>query len=107
MHVHHSPDVPCCIPRRSLVASALFHLLLPARSIRYMLEHGSYELVSVRVFEEEGDCIVCLEMRADKLMRRLISGELTIYSVVRTSPEPLQYRQIVLLVSAAKPPDTL
>jgi hypothetical protein len=23
-------------------------------------------------------------------MRRLISGELTIYSVVRTSPEPLQ-----------------
>jgi hypothetical protein len=43
----------------------------------------------VTVFEEEGDCIVCLEMRADELMRRLISGELTNYSVVRTSPEPL------------------
>jgi hypothetical protein len=39
--------------------------------------------------EEEGNCIVCLEMRADELMRRLISGELTNYSVVRTSPEPL------------------
>jgi hypothetical protein len=46
-------------------------------------------LASVTVFEEEGDCIVCLEMRADELMRRLISGELTNYSVVRTSPEPL------------------
>jgi hypothetical protein len=29
-------------------------------------------------------------MRADELIRRLISGELTIYSVVRTSPEPSQ-----------------
>jgi hypothetical protein len=29
-------------------------------------------------------------MRADELMRRLISGELANYSVVRTSPEPLQ-----------------
>jgi hypothetical protein len=29
-------------------------------------------------------------MRADELMRRLISGELTNYGVVRTSPEPLQ-----------------
>jgi hypothetical protein len=47
---------------------------------------------SVRVFEEEGDCIVCLEMRADELIRRLISGELTNYSVVRTSPEPLHLR---------------
>jgi hypothetical protein len=28
-------------------------------------------------------------MRADKLMRRLILGKLTNYSVVRTSPEPL------------------
>jgi hypothetical protein len=45
---------------------------------------------SVRVFGEEGNCIVCLEMRADELMRRLISGELTNYSVVRTSPELLQ-----------------
>jgi hypothetical protein len=44
----------------------------------------------VRVFEEKRDCIVCLEIRADELMRRLISGELTNYSVVRTSPEPLQ-----------------
>jgi hypothetical protein len=46
----------------------------------------------VRVFEEEGNCIVCLEMRADKLMRRLISGELTNYSVVRTSLESLHVR---------------
>jgi hypothetical protein len=48
-------------------------------------------MFSVTVFEEEGNCIVCLEMRADELMRRLISGELTIYSVVRTSPEPLHF----------------
>jgi hypothetical protein len=44
----------------------------------------------VRVFEEEGDCIVCLEIRADKLIRHLISGELANYKVVRTSPKPLQ-----------------
>jgi hypothetical protein len=30
-----------------------------------------------------------LEMRADELIRRLISGKLTNYSVVRTSLEPL------------------
>jgi hypothetical protein len=46
----------------------------------------------VRVFEEEGNCIVCLEIRADELIRHLISGELTNYRVVRTSPEPLQIR---------------
>jgi hypothetical protein len=40
----------------------------------------------VRVSKEEGDCIVCLEMRADERMRRLISGELTNYRVVRTRP---------------------
>jgi hypothetical protein len=45
---------------------------------------------NVRVFEEEGNCIVCLEIRADELIRRLISGKLTNYSVVRTSLEPLQ-----------------
>jgi hypothetical protein len=39
--------------------------------------------------EEEGDCIVCLEMRANELMRRLISGGLANYRVVRTSPKPL------------------
>jgi hypothetical protein len=32
-----------------------------------------------------------LEMRAGELIRRLISGELTNYEVVRTSPEPLHY----------------
>jgi hypothetical protein len=52
-------------------------------------------MVSVRVSSEEGNCIVCLEMRADELMRRLISGELTNYSVVRTSPEPLQLGAVV------------
>jgi hypothetical protein len=46
----------------------------------------------IRVLEEEGDCIVCLEMRADELMRRPISGKLTNYRVVRTRPEPLQER---------------
>jgi hypothetical protein len=45
--------------------------------------------LGVTVFEEEANCTVCLEIRADELMRRLISGELTNYSVVRTSPEPL------------------
>jgi hypothetical protein len=49
-------------------------------------------LSDVRVLKEEGDCIVCLEMRADELMRYLISGKLTNYRVVRTSPEPLQVR---------------
>jgi hypothetical protein len=44
---------------------------------------------AVTVSWEERDCIVCLEIRADELMRRLISGELTNYSVVRTGPEPL------------------
>jgi hypothetical protein len=60
----------------------------PALSIKYCesLRHGE----DVRVLEEEGNCIVCLEMRADVLIRRLISGELTNYSVVRTSLEPLQ-----------------
>jgi hypothetical protein len=43
----------------------------------------------LRYQEEEGDCIVCLEMRANELMRRLIPGELTDYRVVRSSPEPL------------------
>jgi hypothetical protein len=52
------------------------------------------EIEDVAVFEEEGNCIVCLEMRADELMRRLISGELTNYSVVRTSPEPLQRKLV-------------
>jgi hypothetical protein len=31
----------------------------------------------VTVLEEEGNCIVCLEMRADELIRRLISGRST------------------------------
>jgi hypothetical protein len=48
-------------------------------------------VILVRVFEEEGNRNVCLEMRADKLMRHLISGKLTNYRVVGTSPEPLQY----------------
>jgi hypothetical protein len=47
--------------------------------------------VFVTVLKEEWDCIVCLEMRADELMRHLISGKLTNYRVVRTSPEPLQF----------------
>jgi hypothetical protein len=52
-------------------------------------------LSCVRLIEEEGNCIVCLEMRADELMRHLISRELTDYNVIRTSPEPLQYRLIL------------
>jgi hypothetical protein len=58
----------------------------------------------VTVFEEEGDCIVCLEIRADKLMRRLILGKLTIYSVVRTSLEPLHLILTVLQPSAKSRP---
>jgi hypothetical protein len=45
--------------------------------------------LGVTVFEEEASCIVCLEIEADELIRRLISGELTNYSVVRTSLELL------------------
>jgi hypothetical protein len=45
---------------------------------------------AVMAFEKEGNCIVCLEMRADKLMRHLISDELTKHRVVRTSPKSLQ-----------------
>jgi hypothetical protein len=44
----------------------------------------------VAALKEEGDCIVCLEMRGNELMRRLIFSELTNYRVVRTSPELLQ-----------------
>jgi hypothetical protein len=49
----------------------------------------------IRVLKEEGDYIVYLEMRADELMRHLISGKLTNYRVVRTSPEPLQCSLII------------
>jgi hypothetical protein len=49
----------------------------------------------VRLIEEEGNCIFCLEMSAAELMRHLISRELTDYNVIRTSPEPLQYRLIL------------
>jgi predicted RNA-binding protein YlxR (DUF448 family) len=44
--------------------------------------------------EEERDCIVCLEMRADELMRRLVSGDLTNYSVVRTKSVQNRYRSL-------------
>jgi hypothetical protein len=47
-------------------------------------------VISVTVFEEDGDCIVCLEMRADELMRHLIPGELADYKIVRTNSDPLQ-----------------
>jgi hypothetical protein len=46
-------------------------------------------ILGVTVFEEEASCFVCLEIRVDKLMRRLILGELSNYSVLRTSLEPL------------------
>jgi hypothetical protein len=48
---------------------------------------------TVTVSEEEGNFIVSLQIRADELMRHLISGELTKYRVVRTSLEPLQQRE--------------
>jgi hypothetical protein len=72
----------------------MFSTRLAFASLSYCLGLKLYLIVSyditvtVRVFEEEGDCIVCLEIRADKLIRRLILGKLTIYSVVRTSLEP-------------------
>jgi hypothetical protein len=53
-----------------------------------MLSRG--DIAVVTILEGKRGCIVYLEMRTDKLMRRIISGELTNYSVVRTSPEPLQ-----------------
>jgi hypothetical protein len=64
-------------------------LLLP------FLRHPSSQtpimvFINVTVSWEERDCIVYLEIRPDELIRRLISGELTNYSVVRTSLEPLQ-----------------
>jgi hypothetical protein len=59
------------------------------RAYREVSAFALMSILFVTVSEEEGDCNVCLEMRADKLMRRLISGELTDYRVVRTSPKPL------------------
>jgi hypothetical protein len=44
---------------------------------------------TVRVIGGRGTALFSLEMRAGELIRRLISGELTNYEVVRTSPEPL------------------
>jgi hypothetical protein len=46
-------------------------------------------MLDVRVLSEEENCIVCLKIRADELIGRLILGKLTNYSVVRTSLEPL------------------
>jgi hypothetical protein len=40
-------------------------------------------LETVTVFKEEGDCIICLGMRADKVMRHLVFGELSNYRIVR------------------------
>jgi hypothetical protein len=54
-----------------------------------ILDDTLYQVCIVTVLEEEGGCIVYLEVRADELMRHLISGELASYRVVRTSPEPL------------------
>jgi hypothetical protein len=65
--------------------------LVPFFSVSFSVDPPVSPNLFVTVLEEEGNCIVCLEMRAHELMRRLISGELTNYSVVRTSPEPLHY----------------
>jgi hypothetical protein len=56
------------------------------------------DIEDVTVLEEERDGIACLEMRADKLMRHIISGELANYRVVRSSPEPLQKTMTVAQV---------
>jgi hypothetical protein len=82
-----SEEESCFLDVRSCAAPTTYinpSLLFPTLPLRHMPP-----ISSVTVFEEEGNCIVCLEMRADELMRRLILGELTDYSVVRTSPEPL------------------
>jgi hypothetical protein len=63
-------------------------------ALKHALEPLQDSISCVTVLEEEGNCIICLEMRADELMRRLISGGLTNYSVVRTSPEPLHHAPI-------------
>jgi hypothetical protein len=69
-------------------------LLKTAMKVRSLTpsNSGLAHMFSVRVSEEEGNCIVCLEIRADELMRHLIPGELTNYRVVRTNPEPLHKR---------------
>jgi hypothetical protein len=59
------------------------------RAYREVSVFARMSILFVTVSEEEGDCNVCLEMRADKRMRRLMSGELTDYRVVRTRPKPL------------------
>ena len=41
----------------------------------------SFGYLICKGYREKTDCIVCLEMRADELMRRLISGELTNYKL--------------------------
>jgi hypothetical protein len=63
----------------------------PLLSLPRVIRDQAYEhaLGDCKGMEEEGDCIVCLEMRADELMRRLISGELTNYRVVCTRLKPL------------------
>jgi hypothetical protein len=81
--------VACCEAVRSFVREGGWRR---GRSHLGSSQCFSWMVDTVAVLEEEGNCIVCLEMRADELMRRLISGELTNYSVVRTSPEPLQIR---------------
>jgi hypothetical protein len=52
------------------------------------------------VSEGERDCIDCLEMGADQLMKHLISGELANYRVVPTSPEPLQLVSFTSLIKS-------
>jgi hypothetical protein len=50
---------------------------------------ASRPIIGVTVSKEEGDCIVYLEIRANKLIRHLVLGKLTNYRVVRTSLELL------------------
>jgi hypothetical protein len=76
----------------------VYPTVIACMTIFYMLDRltktgvicaADYHISIVRVSWEERPCIVCLEMRADELVRRLISGELTNYRVLRTSKEPL------------------
>jgi hypothetical protein len=73
------------------VAIHLAALTNPPRTVHALLNKREYIpwFITVRVIGGRGTALFSLEMRAGELIRRLISGELTNYEVVRTSPEPL------------------
>jgi hypothetical protein len=76
----------------------------PTLKLRLLLNFTRVDSLICKGYRWKRDCIVCLEMRADELMRRLISGELANYSVVRTSPEPLHHLYLPTALQCSKFP---